>query len=72
MTRDTFEAKGESIHLTEHQKRNIKFVYDSAEDLSMEDGKWQNDNAVVIDTGVTIMWLLEQAFPFLWEEVKDE
>lgn len=72
MSRDTFEAKGEACHLTKQQKRNLQHVYENAEGLSLEDGGWQNDLAAVVETGSMIMWLLEQAFPFLAEGVKDE
>ena len=72
MSRDTFEAKGEACHLTKQQKRNLQHVYENAEGLSLEDGGRQNDLAAVVETGSMIMWLLEQAFPFLAEGVKDE
>ena len=72
MSRDTFEAKGEAFHLTENQKRNIRWAYENAEGLSIEDGGWQNDSAAVVETGSMIMWLLEQAFPFLAEGVEGE
>ena len=67
MSRDTFEAKGEACHLTEKQTRNLQHAYENAEGLSLEDGGWQNDSAAVVDTASNIMWLLEQAFPFLGE-----
>ena len=72
MSRDTFEAKGEACHLTEKQTRNLQHAYENAEGLSLEDGGWRNDLAAVVETGSMIMYLLEQAFPFLAEGDKGE
>ena len=58
--------------LTENQKRNLQHAYENAEGLSLEDGGWQNDSAAVVETGSMIMWLLEQAFPFLGEGAEGE
>ena len=71
MSRDTFAPKGEACHLTEHQKKYLTLAYKKAEFLS-KDGYWQDADIIITDSGSTIMWQLEQAFPFLWEEVEDE
>jgi len=60
-------GKESKMELTESQKRNLRWAYENAEGLSLEDGGWQNDSAAVVDTASNIMWLLEQAFPFLGE-----
>ena len=58
--------------LTKEQKRHLTWAHENAEGLSDPDGGWQNDLAAVVETGSMIMYLLEQAFPFLAEGVKDE
>ena len=58
--------------LTKEQKRSLRWAHENAEGLSDPDGGWQNDLAAVVETGSMIMYLLEQAFPFLGEGVKDE
>jgi hypothetical protein len=72
MTRDTFEAKGEACHLTKEQKRFLKHIHENAQALADEDGGWQDNLAAVVDSGETMVWQLEQAFPFLDEGDKDE
>ena len=67
MSRDTFKAKGEASHLTEEQKRLLKYVHENAQALADEDSGWQDDLAAVVDSGETMAWQLEQAFPFLKE-----
>lgn len=53
--------------LTEKQTRNLRWAYENAEGLSDDEGGWQNDLSAVVETGGMIMWLLEEAFPFLAE-----
>ena len=58
--------------LTKEQTRHIRWAHENAEGLSDPDGGWQNDLSAVVETGSMIMYLLEQAFPFLAEGDKDE
>tara|TARA_R110002050_G_scaffold152193_1_gene279565 strand:+ start:283 stop:477 length:195 start_codon:yes stop_codon:yes gene_type:complete len=58
--------------LTKEQTRHIRWAHENAEGLADADGGWQNDLAAVVETGSMIMYLLEQAFPFLAEGDKDE
>lgn len=70
MSRDTFKAKGEA-HLTDKQKQMLRDVTKLGNELADPFGQWQEDLAAVPEMGGTISYLLEQAFPFLIEEVKD-
>ena len=57
-------------NLTKTQENNLRWAHQNAESLSDPDGPnggWQDDLAAVCETGSTIMYLLEQAFPFLAE-----
>ena len=72
MSRDTFEAKGETCHLTKEQIRHLRDAVENAEGLADPDGEWQHDLAAVCGTGSMIAWQLAQAFPFLDEGDKDE
>ena len=60
------------MELTEEQKRNLKHVYNNAKALADPDGGWQDDLAVIVDSGETMAWQLAQAFPFLAEGDEDE
>jgi len=60
------------MELTEAQKRNLKHIHENAQALADEDSGWQDDLAAVVDSGETMVWQLEQAFPFLAEGDKDE
>ena len=69
MSNDIFKDKDE---LTERQKQYLRDVRENGEGLADPDGDWQHDLAAVCETGSMIVYLLEQAFPFLAEGVKDE
>jgi hypothetical protein len=58
--------------LTKEQNRNLRWAHENAEGLSDPEGGWQHDLSAVVETGSMIMYLLEQAFPFLAEGDKDE
>jgi len=58
--------------LTKDQKRNLRYVYENAQALSDPDGGWQHDLAAVVESGETIAWQLEKAFPFLAEGDLDD
>ena len=60
------------MELTKDQKRNLQRVHENAQALADPDGGWQDDLAAVVDSGETMVWQLEQAFPFLMEGVEDE
>ena len=57
------------MELTKDQKRNLQHVHDNAKALADPDGWWQDDLAAVVESGSMMAWQLEQAFPFLMEEV---
>ena len=59
-------------NLTKEQMRHLRDARENAEGLSDPDGDWQHDLAAVCETGSMIVYLLEQAFPFLDEGDKDE
>ena len=59
-------------NLTKEQMRHLRDARENAEGLADPDGEWQHDLAAVVETGSMIMYLLEQAFPFLAEGDKDE
>ena len=69
MSNDIFKDKDE---LTERQKQYLRDVKENGEGLADPDGDWQHDLAAVCETGSMIVYLLEQAFPFLAEGDKDE
>ena len=60
------------IDLTKEQKRHLRWAHENAEGLADPDGGWQHDLAAVCETGSMIVYLLEQAFPFLAEGDEDE
>ena len=60
------------LALTDKQKQMLRDVKENGEGLADPDGGWQHDLAAVCETGSMIVYLLEQAFPFLIEEIKDE
>ena len=60
------------MELTKDQKRNLQHVHDNAKALADPYGWWQDDLAAVVESGETMAWQLEQAFPFLAEGDKDE
>jgi hypothetical protein len=59
-------------NLTKEQKRHLRDARENAEGLGDPDGDWQHDLAAVCETGSMIVYLLEQAFPFLAEGDEDE
>jgi len=72
MSRDTFKAKGEACHLTDKQKQLLRDVVKLGSELADPFGQWQDDLAAVCEMGETISYQLEQAFPFLIEEIINE
>ena len=66
MSRDTL------IDLTDKQKQILRDVTKLGNELADPFGQWQEDLAAVPEMGETISYLLEQAFPFLIEEITNE
>ena len=58
--------------LTEKEKRQIRWAYENAEGLADRNGGWRNDLTSVVETGRTIMWLLEETFDWLEQDAQSE